>query len=170
MTVTSQLKRLKRQLEDLQKPRTLHDLHNLAGRDTFDLVMEGFQQETDPYGRAWKPTKRRNPILQDKLNLRDGIKWKADGRRIEIKTTGPANEYAAYHQNGTQARTQPVKKNGQFRSRRSTSRLKTSVRIVHIPALPARKFFPDEGTLPPAYEARIRNTFEQYLRQKFGAP
>ena len=161
-------KDLKRQLAEIQKPRTLHDLHNIAGRATHQLVMDGFRREASPYGSPWAPTKRRNPILQDTLALRDGIKWKADSRGLVIRTSGKANAYAAYHQRGTGDRVQPVNRRGRFRSRKSTARLKASVGLRHIPGLPARPFLPDEGQIPPAYEARLRNEFSRYLKQRFG--
>lgn len=164
----SLLKGLKRQLRDLQNPRTLHDLHNLAGRATHDLVMDGFDRTTDPYGVPWAPTKRRNPILQDTLALRSGIRWKADSRGLVIRTTGKANKYAAFHQDGTRGRTRAVSKRGRFRSDRSTQRLKTKVTIRFVPGLPARKFLPDEGRMPPGYALRLQNDFRAYFRQRYG--
>lgn len=93
--------RLLRQLRDLQNPQTLHDLHNIAGHATHELVLEGFRREADPYGVPWRPTRRPNPILQDTFALRNGIVWRADSRGVLVQTTGQANAYAAYHQRGT---------------------------------------------------------------------
>ena len=94
-------KDLKRQLRDLQNPQTLHDLHNIAGHATHELVLEGFRFERDPYGVPWQPTRRRNPILQDTFALRNGIVWRADSRGVTVQTSGRANAYAAYPQRGT---------------------------------------------------------------------
>lgn len=162
-------KDLKRQLADLQQPRTLHDLHNLAGRATDELVREGFRRETDPYGVPWAPTKRSNPVLHDTGALEDGIRWKADSRALIFRTTGKANEYAAYHQYGTRASTRARGKGGRFRSKKGTAKLKrAAVGITYIPGLPARKFLPDEGRMPAGYEVRIRNEFRTYFRQRYG--
>lgn len=79
----------------------LHDLHNIAGHETHELILEGFRRESDPYGVPWRPTRRSNPILQDTLALRDGITWRADSRGVELHTSGRANDYAAFHQRGT---------------------------------------------------------------------
>ncbi|MFC5846733.1 phage virion morphogenesis protein [Deinococcus petrolearius] len=143
----SLLWQLKRQLRDLENPRTLHDLHNIAGRATHEYVMDGFAREQDPYGRPWAPTKRQNPILQDTLALRDGIRWKADSRGVVIQTTGRANAYAAFHQHGTRA----------------------SGRGGRGAGLPARRFLPEPGELPPQLAARLQNDFRAHLRQRYGA-
>lgn len=164
----SLLKGLKKQLRDLQSPRTLHDLHNLAGAAVHDLVMQGFDRSADPYGVPWQPTKQKNRILVDTSALKSGIQWKADRRGLVIRTTGKANKYAVYHQGGTQGRARAVNRRGRFRSDRSTQRLKTKVAIRFVPGLPARQFLPDEGRLPPAYETRIRNDFRTYFRQRYG--
>lgn len=135
--MSSLFKGLKRQLDGLQNPQTLHDLHNIAGRATHELVLQGFQREASPDGSPWAPTRRRNPILQDTLALRDGIQWKADSRGLVIQTSGRANRYAAYHQRGTRR-------------------------------LPRREFLPEAGVIPPAYEARLRNEFRAYFKERFG--
>lgn len=129
---------LRRQLRDLQDPRTLHELHNIAGAAVHELILDGFAHETDPYGVPWQATRRPNRILQDTLALRNGIRWKADSRAVVVSTSGRANAYAAFHQRGTRR-------------------------------LPERKFMPDESQpIPPAYEARLRNEFETYFRQRYG--
>lgn len=164
----SLFKGLQRQLADLQNPRTLHDLHNLAGRAVHEQVLQGFARERDPGGSPWAPTKRRNKILQDTLALRDGIRWKADSRGVIIRTTGAANRYAAFHQHGTRGRSRGVNRRGQFRSDRSTARLKTKVAIRFVPGLPARPFLPDQGVIPAGYAVAIQNEFRTYFRQRYG--
>lgn len=163
----SLFKGLKRQLADLQSPRTLHDLHNIAGRAIHAQVMQGFARERDPDGSPWAPTKRRNKILQDTLALRDGIRWKADSRGVLIRTTGAANRYAAFHQKGTRARRQSVKRGGRFIRNSRGAKRKTD-RAVQIPGLPARKFLPDQGIIPAGYALAIQNDFRVYFRQRYG--
>lgn len=160
----------KRQLRDLQSPRTLHELHNIAGAATHEYVMDGFARQQDPYGRPWAPTKRQNPILQDSLALRDGIKWKADSRGVVIQTTGKANKYAAYHQHGTRPSTRYQRKNGRFLSAKRASKSKRMVYLVSIPGLPARPFLPEQGIMPPQLAVKIENDFRQYFRSRYGGP
>lgn len=159
---------LRRQLRDLKSPRTLHDLHNLAGRQVAAQVAEGFRRERDPEGSPWAPTKRKNKILHDTGALEGGIRWKADSRAVVIRTTGAANRYAAFHQYGTRGRSRAVNRRGRFRSDASTKRLKTKVSIRYVPGLPARKFLPDEGVIPPIYARAIENDFRTYFRQRYG--
>ncbi|MCD0156016.1 phage virion morphogenesis protein [Deinococcus sp. 6GRE01] len=94
-----------RQLQALADPRTLHDLYNVAGAEVYAQVQDGFTAETDPYGRGWVPsraaTRQNRRTLRETGALQDGIRWKADSRGIVLGTSGPANEYATYHQRGT---------------------------------------------------------------------
>lgn len=132
---------LRRQLRDLTSPQTMHDLHNLAGREVAGLIDEGFAREQDPDGLPWLPSKaaRREgrKTLRDTGRLQDGIRWRADSRGVVVHTTGAANEYAGYHQRGTTR-------------------------------MPRRRFMPEPGALPLPYEARIGNVFRGYLRARYG--
>lgn len=160
---------MRRQLEELQKPRTLHELHNRAGRVASDLVRDGFRQARSPEGKPWEPTTRRNPILVDTKALRDNIRWKADSRGLVIQTTGRANRYADFHMTGTRGRTRALDKRGRFRSDRSTNRLKRSASIRYVRGLPARPFLPTGTTIPRTWEPQLRRAFERYLTERFGS-
>ena len=93
------------QLQGLFNGQTRQDLYNLAGRDVAELVQTGFSEEHDPNGDPWQPSRAAQregrKTLRKTGALQDGIRWKADSRRLVIQTTGSANAYAAYHQGGT---------------------------------------------------------------------
>ncbi|GGR00275.1 phage virion morphogenesis protein [Deinococcus ruber] len=167
----SSLRQLRRQLAALTDPRTLHDLHNLAGRDIAGLVQAGFVGEHDPNGDPWlrsKAAKREGrKTLRDTGALQDGIRWKADSRAVVIFTTGKANRYAAVHQYGSRGRAQPRRSNGRFRSRKSTAKLKRSVSLTYLSGLPKRQFLP-EGEIPLPYERKLSDTFRAYFKERFG--
>lgn len=131
---------LRRQLATLSNPQTLHDLHNLAGRDIAQLVQEGFAGQHAPDGDPWLPSKAAlragRKTLRDTGNLQDKIQWRADSRAVIIQTTGPANAYASFHQKGTKR-------------------------------LPKRQFLP-EGDLPLPYERKLAETFRTYFKERFG--
>ena len=64
--MSSLFKGLKRQLDGLQNPQTLQDLHNVAGRATHELVLRGLQREASPDGSPWAPTR---PVSYTHLTL-----------------------------------------------------------------------------------------------------
>lgn len=133
--------RLQQQLRDLAAPQTLHDLHNLAGREVFEQLQADFTAQVDPDGVHWIPSRAAQRegrrTLRDKGALQDGIIWRADSRGLIVKTSGRANNYAAFHQGGTRR-------------------------------LPRRRFMPQPGTVPPRYEARLVNVFSDYFRRRYG--
>ncbi|THF70499.1 hypothetical protein E7T06_07280 [Deinococcus sp. Arct2-2] len=131
---------LQRRLASLSDPRTLAELHNLAGRDVAELVDAGFAGEHDPNGDPWLPSraaqKEGRKTLRKIGNLQDGIQWKADSRGVVFQTTGKANRYARYHQDGTRR-------------------------------MPQRQFLP-EGEIPLPYERKLVATFRDYFQSRFG--
>lgn len=133
--------RLQRQLRDLADPQTLHDLHNLAGREVYEQIQLDFSAQRDPDGVYWQPSRaaqrERRRTLRDTGALQDGITWMADSRGVIIKTTGRANRYATFHKRGTRR-------------------------------MPRRRFMPDAGKLPARYEPRLLNVFADYFRSRYG--
>jgi len=68
--------------------------------EALTLVADGFQAETDPYGKAWAKLKvRQGKILQDKGRLKNS--W----HRVQVSAAGfriaAGVDYATYHQSGT---------------------------------------------------------------------
>ncbi|MFC6592408.1 phage virion morphogenesis protein [Deinococcus lacus] len=134
--------RLQQQLRDLADPQTLHDLHNLAGREVHAQIQADFTAQQAPDGSYWQPSRAAQRegrrTLRDSGALQDGITWKADSRGVVIQTTGRANRYAGFHQHGTRR-------------------------------LPKRQFMPEGSELPARYEARLVNVFEGYFRSRYGS-
>lgn len=157
-------------LKWLQRPQTRHDLHNLAGRAIHREVMRGFEQEMDPHGVRWIPSKRAQVqgrrTLRDTGALQDGIRWRADSRQVEIKTTGRANRYARFHQDGAAGSTRFAQKDGRFISAKAAARRKF-VYLTDIPGLPARPFMP-EGELPRRFRVAMENDFRTYIAERWG--
>lgn len=120
---------------------TRQDLYNLAGREVYALVQDGFTAESDPYGRGWKPSaaasREGRRTLRETGALQDGIKWKADSRGLILSTTGNANRYATFHQSGTRR-------------------------------MPRRQFMPEPGQLPPLYQKEIGAVFNRYFLERYG--
>jgi len=69
-------------------------------------VLEGFEHQSDPWGRPWKPLspetiekKRSSRILEDTGRLRQSFAWRLLGRDAVV--VGTNVEYALFHQYGT---------------------------------------------------------------------
>jgi len=112
---------LRRSLLVLKSPSLLQKINRELAREAVAEVQRGFDRRASPYGVPWRPTKRRNPILEKTGALRRGIKPFITNGKLELRATGSAAKYAAFHQYGTRK-------------------------------MPARKFLPDSGQLPPVFE------------------
>ena len=67
--------------------------------ETVDLVKDGFDKESDPYGKKWLATARGGEILSDTGALKGSWKVKS-ATRAKFKVDGSV-DYASYHQGGT---------------------------------------------------------------------
>jgi phage gpG-like protein len=86
-----------KRLRDLEK--TKRALLANIGEEAVELVKEGFDRQGDPYGKAWKGTKRGGRILQDTGALKNSFHRKSlSSSRVVI---GPGVGYAGFHQSGT---------------------------------------------------------------------
>lgn len=67
-----------------------------------DLIEEGFQSKTDPYGAAWKPPKDGGPTMDRTGRLRRGfdVEVVAAGTGVSLRVTN-TQEYAKWLQRGT---------------------------------------------------------------------
>ena len=83
----------------VERPYFLTDASEKMAAETLSLIDEGFAQQRDPYGDAWKPTKQPNPILEETGAMRRG--WSVLGISSSGFRVGNTTEYAAYHQGGT---------------------------------------------------------------------
>jgi phage gpG-like protein len=92
------LKRWQRRLESA--PKVLEVVAKNMAEEAMSLVGQGFQDEEDPYGKAWDALKRRKGrILQDTGRLRSS--WHV--KRIDTTgfTIAAGVKYARFHQDGT---------------------------------------------------------------------
>jgi phage gpG-like protein len=70
-----------------------------VGEEAIELIREGFDSESDPYGAGWKPTLRGGKILQDTGRLRSSFHRRSlSASRVVI---GSGAKYGGYHQRGT---------------------------------------------------------------------
>lgn len=78
----------------------------LVGVAALDMVTRGFENESDPYGRKWKPQRRRpgGQTLSDTGRLKNS--WRVSVTDKSVKLVN-ATRYAAIHQYGGTIR--PVK-------------------------------------------------------------
>ena len=127
-------------------------------------VSNGFQQQRDPYGKAWQPLSRRSGmILQDTGRMAAAVATQAtaSGFRIDIPVA-----YAAAHQYGVASharagRAAPLSRRGQFISRAHAGNIKarrqrlTFVRGFQHGGIPRRQMIPvtSTGGLGPIWTA-----------------
>ena len=117
------------------------------GAAALELVTEGFEEERDPYGRAWKPTiERPGQVLSDTGRLKNS--WRVDVSR-NLATVSTNTEYAPTHQYGATIRPK-MKKALRFRLGKAWV---TKRKVV----VPQRRMIPDDGDLPDAW----RKAFEE---------
>jgi phage gpG-like protein len=75
------------------------ELHKLLAEEALTQVANGFRQSRDPYGRPWKPLKRRvGQPLRDTGRLLNSFHTKVDSRGFEVLSDV---FYAQFHQEGT---------------------------------------------------------------------
>lgn len=79
---------------------TMRDIMAAVGEEAVELVREGFEKESDPYGSKWAALKYRSGrILQDTGRLRSSVhRQSATANRVSV---GLSATYASFHQFGT---------------------------------------------------------------------
>lgn len=96
----AKLARLISRLEQLERGDLLTDLNRNLAEEAVELVREGFERETDPYGARWAALKYRSGrILQDTGRLRSSFKVSRVNRR-GFRVSASVS-HASYHQTGT---------------------------------------------------------------------
>lgn len=98
----AKLVRWRKKIEKLGSTQSLIRLNKNLAEETVSIVVEGFQNETDPYGQKWKRKvfpDGRQVLVGSTTRLRRG--WKrtrcdADGFRVSSSVA-----YAVHHQHGT---------------------------------------------------------------------
>lgn len=124
-----------RQLQQSGKTQVLEGLADNLAEEVLELIAEGFEAQTDPYGQRWASRARDTgrPILSGKTaRLRRG--W----FKLHVSSHGfviaNATSYAPHHQYGTQR------------------------------GLVARRMVPTEGEIPPRWGQRFFAVASIYVR------
>jgi hypothetical protein len=141
----------------------MRELSNLLAEEAVELIAEGFEKETDPYGKAW--AKKRFPdgrqvLVGRTARLRRG--WHKKNVTATGFSVAPSVDYAKYHQRGRgPVHAQPGK----------SLRFMVGGRAVFrksVGPAPARKMIPDRGRLPSAWRRALIATARDYFKDKFG--
>ena len=157
------LERWARKVEKAGSTAGLQHLSNNLAEQALELVAEGFERETDPYGKAW--AKKRFPdgrqvLVGQTARLRRG--WHRKSATPSSFTIAPSVQYAKYHQRGRG----PVHaKSG--KSLRFMVGGKAVFRKSVGPA-PARKMVPDRGQLPDRWRKSLLLVARTYFKETFG--
>ena len=134
------LRSFRQQLAQITSPQVRHDLAVQASREIAHQIQEGFDEERDPYGVPWIPSKKATGKTLTKSGaLRSSLLVESDasGKRVVVRIVGPAKRYGPVHQEG--------------RGR-----------------MPRRRFMPDDSGLPPAWAQALRTLSDAYFDRRWG--
>jgi phage gpG-like protein len=158
----SALKKFEKKLT--QAPKVLDLVNRNMGEAAVDLVKEGFDKATDPYGKKWaRLAIRQGEPLQDTGRLKNS--WHSTFSRRGFRVA-PGVTYAAFHQEGT----------GLFgpKHRRITAKTANALRLGNtgffarsVKGAPQRKMVPDTGTLPLRWNAALNAAALEVLEDHF---
>lgn len=98
----ARLRRYVDKVERLGSPESMQSLTDNLAEEAIDLVVEGMQNETEPYGKRYKPKVfgdgRSVLVGRTTRLLRGWHRTRSDGRGFKISS---GVGYAKYHQQGT---------------------------------------------------------------------
>jgi len=149
-----QIKALAKKFEKLGKDAML-DISEVLANTTVDLALDGFDRETDPYGRKWKATARGGEILSDSGELKNSIKVKSfSASKFVIDASV---HYASTHQLGLKIKhpSRPSKAKG----RKGKKTKKYTVKM------PVRRFFMVPGQMSSAWLAEYKLVAADVLKK-----
>lgn len=133
----SELSRIQEALREITSPRMFEELHTAAAVNMHRLVMEGFDEERDPYGIRWRPSLRARleggHTLIKSGRLRQSFTWRADAKGAQVGTNVV---YAPTHQFGRDG-------------------------IAQRRMLPTTT-----GGMPPAWERELSRSMEAIIRKR----
>lgn len=157
------LERFKKKIE--QTPKALVIVNEQLAEETIELIREGFEKSSDPYGTAWAPL-----VLRDGRPLEDTGGLKAAWFRQSVTARGfvvaNAKSYSSWHQTGTgiygprRQRIVPIK--AKVLRLGNTGMVASSVR-----GTPARRMVPERGRLPTAWKKRYVDVAQEVLTEIF---
>lgn len=149
--------------------KCLRELADNLAEETLDLIAEGFQTETDPYGNKWKPKvfgDGRQVLVGKTTRLRRG--WKRKKVSARGFTVTASVDYAKHHQGGTGIygpRRSPIVPVNAKALRWKVGRKTYFARSVK--GCPPRQMVPVQGALPPKWRARYLDTCRDYWKVYF---
>lgn len=146
-------------------PGVLETVSRNMAEAAVDLVKEGFDAATDPYGKKWPPlVLRAGEPLQDTGRLKASYHVAAaskSGFRIASST-----QYAPYHQGGTGIygpKGRPI-----VPTKKKALRLgKTGYVRRSVKGAPQRKMVPDAGRLPDSWRRTLNDAALEVLEDHF---
>jgi hypothetical protein len=157
---------LERWARKVEKAGSTAGLQSLAANlceEAIELVAEGFERETDPYGKAWARKRfpdGRQVLVGNTARLRRG--WHRKSVSSGGFTIAPSVKYARYAQHGRgPVRAKPGK------ALRFMVGGKAVFRKSVGPA-PARKMVPDRGRLPDRWRKSLLIVARSYFKGTFG--
>lgn len=157
------LDRMIRKVERAGSSQALRTLSNNLAEEVIELIGEGFERETDPYGKAWAPKRfpdGRQVLVGKTARLRRG--WHRKSVGPSGFTIAPSVKYARYQQHGRG----PVHAHS-GKALRFMVGGKAVFRKSVGPA-PARKMVPDRGRLPDAWRRALLLAARAYFKEAFG--
>lgn len=157
------LDRFRKKVE--QTPAALVTVNEQLAEEALELIREGFENSTDPYGAAWEPL-----VLRDGKPLEDTGRMKAAWFRQSATARGfsvaNGTAYAKFHQGGTGIygprgeRIKPI--------RAKVLRLgKTGMVARSVRGTPKRLMVPERGRLPEKWKRRFQETAQEVLTEIF---
>lgn len=142
---------LKKRLRYLEQEAQAEALE-VAGETLIDLTAQRFSTETDPYGVAWKKSRRAQRQGGQTLSDRGIL-------RRSFSHVAVSGDTLAYGTNDTRANTHQY-----GRKIKMTAKQKARFGVSKV-TIPARKMIPDRGD-PPAYDEALQTALEQHLQQR----
>lgn len=139
---------------------------NLA-EETIELIREGFETSTDPYGKPWEPLKLRSgQPLRDKGGLQTSWHRRFVTAQGFVVESGKA--YARYHQEGTGI--YGPKKRRIVPTEARALRIPTATGPIlrsSVKGSPQRRMVPDKGDIPSKWRERYIETANEVMAELF---
>jgi phage gpG-like protein len=159
---------MERYLEQLrQVPDSMRTITANLAEETIELIREGFETATNPYGRRWDGLKVRNgQPLRDTGGLQ--ASWHRSHLASDRFTVASSKNYAVYHQRGTgihgprRRRIKPVT----ARALRFPGP-NGPIFAASVAGVPKRKMVPDGAKLPARWRERYERLSHEVLTELF---
>lgn len=148
-------------------PKVLDTLNEQLAEETVELIREGFDSSTDPYGDKWEPL-----VLRSGRPLEDTGGLKASWHRRNVSrtgfTVGSSKQTARWHQRGTGVHG-PRKRRIRPRTASALSFSAGGQRYAFrsVRGSPKRMMVPTGGNLPARWRARYVRTAQDVLTELF---